>query len=76
LISIQIGFEHYLIFFFQWLFQASSTDFGALHTGILAIANVVCGSQAWMNNIIPATELERENVARIVPGRENPVEFF
>ncbi|KAA1100620.1 hypothetical protein PGTUg99_029313 [Puccinia graminis f. sp. tritici] len=55
---------------------ASSTDFGALHTGILAIANVVCGSQAWMNNIIPATELERENVARIVPGSNAPFTVF
>ncbi|OAV96557.1 hypothetical protein PTTG_01001 [Puccinia triticina 1-1 BBBD Race 1] len=55
---------------------ASSTDFGALHTGILAIANVVCGSQAWMNNILPASELERENVARIVPGSNAPFTVF
>ncbi|POW18561.1 hypothetical protein PSHT_05645, partial [Puccinia striiformis] len=55
---------------------ASSTDFGAIHTGILAIANVVCGSQAWMNNILPATELERENASRIVPGSNAPFTVF
>lgn len=55
---------------------ASSTDFGAIHTGILAIANVVCGSQAWLTNILPATETERENVLRVVPGSSTPVTLF
>ncbi|PLW19220.1 hypothetical protein PCANC_09997 [Puccinia coronata f. sp. avenae] len=55
---------------------ASSTDFGAIHTGILAIANVVCGSQVWMNQVLPATELERENVARIVPASNVPFTVF
>jgi len=55
---------------------ASSTDFGAIHTGILAVANIVCGSQVWMNNILPATELERENVARLVPASNAPFTLF
>ncbi|MBW0477790.1 hypothetical protein O181_017505 [Austropuccinia psidii MF-1] len=56
--------------------MASSTDFGAIHTGILAITNVVCGSQVWIGNILPATELERQDSLRNVPGSNAPLTIF
>ncbi|KNZ57984.1 hypothetical protein VP01_2021g3, partial [Puccinia sorghi] len=43
-------------------FQVLSTDFNAINTGILVVANIVCGSQVWMNKILLATEIEWKNV--------------
>ncbi|KAG0147222.1 hypothetical protein CROQUDRAFT_43203 [Cronartium quercuum f. sp. fusiforme G11] len=48
--------------------MASSTDYGAMHSSLLAIANTVCGNQEWVNGVVPITDSERADALINLPG--------
>ncbi|KAI8456250.1 nucleoporin Nup186/Nup192/Nup205 [Phakopsora pachyrhizi] len=56
--------------------MVSSTDFGAFHTGLLAVANTVCGGQIWVSNIQPSTDTERQDTLSTMPGSSSSMTIF